>query len=140
MSKETSQCVKKNAISPTVSDRDEIRSICIRPSASKAYVYSKSKKKKKECKVLIRGNVQFMQMYSRLMRKATGCERSTLQWKRLKTEIINAGGGKSLKSRIVHGMFAAIASLQSRHIYTRKISPVLLICTMTYSPHYVPCL
>lgn len=51
-----------------------------------------------------------MQMYSRLTPKATGCARLTLQWKRLKTEIMNAGGGKSLKSRIVHGMFAASAS------------------------------
>lgn len=50
-------------------------------------------RKKKECKVLIHGNVQFMQMYSRLMCKATVCARLTLQWKSLKTEIMNPGGG-----------------------------------------------
>lgn len=32
-------------------------------------------KKDMECKVLIHGNVQFMQMYSRLMCKATVCAR-----------------------------------------------------------------
>lgn len=49
---------------------DKIKSICIWPSASKAYVYKK-KNKYMECKVLIHGNVPFMQMYSRLMCKAT---------------------------------------------------------------------
>lgn len=100
---------------------------------SRAYAFGRQlqklmftvKKKKKECKVLIHGNVQFMQMYSRLMRKATGCARLTLQWKRLKTEIMNTGGGKSLKSRIVHGMFAAIASPVQTYLYKENLSSTL---------------
>lgn len=88
---------------------------------SRAYVFGHQLLKlmftKKECKVLIHGNVQFMQMYSRLICKATVCARLTLQWKSLKTEIMNPGGGKSLKSRIVHGMFAAIASPVQTYLY-----------------------
>lgn len=49
---------------------DKIKSICIWPSASKAYVY----KKNMECKVLINTNVQLMQMYSRLMCNASLCK------------------------------------------------------------------
>lgn len=111
----------KNGIS-VENVHDKIKSICIWPSASKAYVY---KKKKKECKVLIHGNVQFMQMYSRLMCKATVCARLTLQWKSLKTEIMNPGGGKSLKSRIVHGMFTAIASPVQTYLYKENLSNTL---------------
>lgn len=76
------------------------------------------------------------------MGKATVCARLTLKWMRLKAEIPNPGGGKSPKSRIARGVFTAIASPVQTYLYTRKkkISPVLLICTMTYSPHYVPCL
>lgn len=81
--------------------------------------------KKKECKVLIHGNVQFMQMYSRLMCKATVCATLTLQWKSLKTEIMNPGGGKSLKSRIVHGMFTAIASPVQTYLYKENLSNTL---------------
>lgn len=113
----------KNGISCFLKNvHDKIKNICIWPSASKAYVY---KKKYMECKVLIHGNVQFMQMYSRLMCKATVCARLTLQWKRLKTEIMNPGGGKSLKSRIVHGMFTAIASPAQTYLYKENLSSTL---------------
>lgn len=77
--------------------------------------------KKMECKVLIHGNVQFMQMYSRLVCKATVCARFTRQWKRLRTEMMNPGGGKSLKSRNVHGMFTAIASPVQTYLYEEDL-------------------
>lgn len=53
------------------------------------------------------------------------CARLTLQWKRLKTEIMNPGGGKSLKSRIVHGMFTAIASPVQTYLYKENLSSTL---------------
>lgn len=53
------------------------------------------------------------------------CARLTLQWKRLKTEIMNPGGGKSLKSRIVHGAFTAIASPVQTYLYKKNLSNTL---------------
>lgn len=50
--------------------------------------------------------------------KATVCAR-------LETEIMNPGGGKSLKSRIVHGMFTAIASPVQTYLYKENLSNTL---------------
>lgn len=54
------------------------------------------------------------------MCKAAACARLTLQRKRVKTEIMKPGGGKSLKCRIVHGMFTAIASPAQTYLYKEK--------------------
>lgn len=78
-----------------------------------------------ECKVLIHGNVQFMQMYSKLMCKASLCKVNSNSGRGLKTEIMNPGGGKSLKSRIVHGMFTAIASPVQTYLYKENLSDTL---------------
>lgn len=74
------------------------------------------------------------------MCKASLCKVNSAVEEVEKAEIMNPGGGKSLKSRIVHGHVHSHC-LSSPDVFIQgKISPILLICTMTYSPHYVPCL
>lgn len=60
-----------------------------------------------------------MQMYSKLMWKL----RCVQGGGGLKLRRYEPGGGKSLKSRIVHGMFTAIAS-RSWRIYTGNLSNI----------------
>lgn len=74
--------------------------------------------------MLIHGNVQFMQMYSKLMCKASLCKVNSTTVE-AETEIMNTGGGKSLKSRIVHGMFTAIASPVQTYLYKEILSNTL---------------
>lgn len=42
-----------------------------------------------------------------------------------KLKLWNPGGGKSLKSRIVHGMFTAIASPVQTYLYKENLSNTL---------------
>ena len=97
---------------------NKIKTICIWPSASKAYVYKN---------YIWNAKCYSMEMYNSC-KYTVGlcvklqCARLTPQWKRLKTEIMNPGGGKSLKSRIVHGMFIAIASPVQTYLYKENLS------------------